>query len=179
VQDSLGREDSSAAQAEDAKFEDRRGFIIDPVVDAGVGATRRRKDDTAGELKIRGNSKIHSPAPLRDAGLEAIREIIHRRRQRNEDSGRPGKSSLAQPEDAKPGATWEPHRRRSWRSEPSGQPETSRPAKLRDARREETRASIAGKAGRSRTRGNPNPHRRRNWWNEDSGRPGNSLNRSR
>jgi len=67
VQDSLGREDSSAAQAEDAKFEDRRGFIIDPVVDAGTGETRRRKDDIAGEMKIRGNSKIHSPAPLRDA----------------------------------------------------------------------------------------------------------------
>jgi len=48
VQDSLGREDSSAAQAEDAKFEDRRGFIIDPVVNAGVGATRIRKDGNAG-----------------------------------------------------------------------------------------------------------------------------------
>jgi len=43
VQDSLGREDSSAAQAEDAKFEDRRGFIVDPVVDAGVGATEDAK----------------------------------------------------------------------------------------------------------------------------------------
>jgi len=59
VQDLVGREDSSAAQAEDAKFETSRGFIIDPVVDAGVGATRRRKDDTAGELKIRGNPEIH------------------------------------------------------------------------------------------------------------------------
>jgi hypothetical protein len=43
-----GHEDSSTAQVEDAKFEDRRGFIIDPVVNAGVGATRRRKDGTAG-----------------------------------------------------------------------------------------------------------------------------------
>jgi hypothetical protein len=34
-----GREDSSAAQAEDAKFEDRRGFIIDPAVNAGLKAT--------------------------------------------------------------------------------------------------------------------------------------------
>jgi hypothetical protein len=35
--DLIGREDSSAAQAEDAKFEDSRGFIIDPTVDATLG----------------------------------------------------------------------------------------------------------------------------------------------
>jgi hypothetical protein len=54
LQDSLGREDSSATQAEDAKFEDRRGFIIDPVADAEGGATRRRKDDTAEETEDSG-----------------------------------------------------------------------------------------------------------------------------
>jgi len=59
VQDLVGREDSSVAQAEDAKFGYSWGFIIDPVVDAGVGATRRRNDDTAGELKIWGNPEIH------------------------------------------------------------------------------------------------------------------------
>jgi len=32
-------EDSSAAQAEDAKFADSQGFIIDPTVDCGAGAT--------------------------------------------------------------------------------------------------------------------------------------------
>jgi len=59
VQDSLGREDSSSAHAWDAKFEDRRGFIIDPVVDAGFGVTRRRIGDTAEGPKIRGNPEIH------------------------------------------------------------------------------------------------------------------------
>lgn len=39
VQDLIGREDSSAAQAEDAKFETSRGFIIDPAVVAGLRAT--------------------------------------------------------------------------------------------------------------------------------------------
>jgi hypothetical protein len=39
VQDLIGREDSSAAQAEDAKFEYSRGFIIDPAVAAGLRAT--------------------------------------------------------------------------------------------------------------------------------------------
>jgi hypothetical protein len=62
VQDSLGREDSSAAQAEDAKFEDRREFIVDPVVDAGFGATRRFTFGTAEGCAIRGNSENLSSA---------------------------------------------------------------------------------------------------------------------
>jgi len=33
----VGLEDSSAAQAEDAKFEDSRGFIIDPTAEAEPG----------------------------------------------------------------------------------------------------------------------------------------------
>ena len=37
VQDLIGREDSSAAQAEDAKFEDSQGFIIDPTADGDPG----------------------------------------------------------------------------------------------------------------------------------------------
>lgn len=59
VHDSAGREDSSAAHAEDARFKDWRGFIIDPAVNAGFGSTRRRSDGNAGGLKVRGNSKLH------------------------------------------------------------------------------------------------------------------------
>jgi hypothetical protein len=59
VQDLIGREDSSAVSAEDAKFEDSRGFIIDPAVDAGFGATRRRIDGAAEGAEIRGNPEIH------------------------------------------------------------------------------------------------------------------------
>jgi len=35
--DLIGREDSSATQVEDAKFEDRQGFIIEPAVSAETG----------------------------------------------------------------------------------------------------------------------------------------------
>jgi len=35
--DLVGREDSSAAQVEDARFETRQGFIIEPAVDAEAG----------------------------------------------------------------------------------------------------------------------------------------------
>jgi len=58
VQDPMEREDSSAAQAEDAKFEDWQGFIIDPAVDAGFGETRRRTAAMP-EERIRSNPKIH------------------------------------------------------------------------------------------------------------------------
>jgi len=55
--DLTGREDSSAAQAEDAKFEDWQGFIIDPAVDAGLGETRRRTAAMP-EERFRSNPKI-------------------------------------------------------------------------------------------------------------------------
>jgi hypothetical protein len=66
VQDPIGHEDSSAATAEDAKFESSRGVIIDPAVDAGFGVTRRRVDGTAGGCEIRGTSKIHQSAPPKE-----------------------------------------------------------------------------------------------------------------
>ena len=44
---------------EDAKFEEKRGVIIGPAVDAGAGATRRRESGTVGGAKIRGDPEIH------------------------------------------------------------------------------------------------------------------------
>jgi len=53
--------------AEDAKFEESREVIIDPAVDAGFGATRRRRDGTAGGCGIQGNLGVPS------AGAEGAR----------------------------------------------------------------------------------------------------------
>jgi hypothetical protein len=60
----LEREDSSAAQVEDAKFGTSQGFIIDPTVDgrsggdSGKALTEPRKND-AGQLAkwIRSNAR--------------------------------------------------------------------------------------------------------------------------
>jgi hypothetical protein len=48
---------------EDAKFEEDREVIIDPAVDAGFGATRRRRCGKAGGCGNRGNSGNHQSAP--------------------------------------------------------------------------------------------------------------------
>jgi hypothetical protein len=62
--DLIGREDSSTAQAADAKFECSQGFIIDPAAKATTGkpvkacAVRRA-------ASIRGNPKISWPATPR------------------------------------------------------------------------------------------------------------------
>jgi len=56
--------------AEDAKFEENREVIINPAVDAGFGATRRRRDGKAGRCGNRGNSVNHQPAP-KERGIGA------------------------------------------------------------------------------------------------------------
>jgi len=65
--DLIAHEDSSAAQAEDAKFEYSQGFIIEPTVDAEAGqpgeaSTERR------QAEIRGDPEISKSAPPK--GLE-------------------------------------------------------------------------------------------------------------
>jgi hypothetical protein len=62
-------------RTEDAKFESSRGVIIDPAVDAGFGATRRRRSGTAGGCEIRGNSEIHPSAPPKERGFGATRKL--------------------------------------------------------------------------------------------------------
>ena len=60
--------------AEDAKFEENREVIINPAVDAGFGATRRRRDGKAGGCGNRGNSGNHQPVP-RERGFGETREL--------------------------------------------------------------------------------------------------------
>jgi hypothetical protein len=62
----LGTKIHPLALPEDAKFESSRGVIIDPAVDAGFGATRRRIDGTAGGCEIQGDLRIHRKALLRE-----------------------------------------------------------------------------------------------------------------
>lgn len=55
--DLIAHEDSSAAKAEDAKFEYSRGFIIEPTVDAEAGqpgeaSTERRQAEIRGDPEI-------------------------------------------------------------------------------------------------------------------------------
>jgi len=50
---------------EDAKFEDRRGFIIDPTVDADSGQPEEAKTDRR-EIEIRGNPEGRQSATLND-----------------------------------------------------------------------------------------------------------------
>ncbi|MGA8727234.1 MAG: hypothetical protein WB608_00680, partial [Terracidiphilus sp.] len=61
----VGREDSSAAQAEDAKFEDSRGFIIDPTANAESGrpeeAEAEPKGRDSGQLENRPVGNVERP----------------------------------------------------------------------------------------------------------------------
>jgi hypothetical protein len=127
VQDLIGREDSSAAQAEDAKFKTRQGFIIDPAAIAGsrgnpgdakavtpraarFGVTRRfapRQPEDAEAGATRWN---HREARLEERSGGATRSSSCRQRRRMRDAGQPGAPSLAQPEGAEAGAT----RRKHW-----------------------------------------------------------------
>jgi hypothetical protein len=54
------------ASPEDAKFESRWGVIIDPAVDAGFGATRRRMDGAARGCETQGDLRIRRKALLKE-----------------------------------------------------------------------------------------------------------------
>jgi hypothetical protein len=141
VQVPIGHEDSSAGSPEDAKFESSREIIIGPAVDAGVGATRRRMDGAAGGCEIRGNSEIHQPVSAEGARIWGNPETHRRYSRKMQESGQPDDSSSVLLEERRFGATWKFG---------SGMP--------KDARFEETRRSIAGSAGRCRSRGHSEPH---------------------
>jgi len=112
--------------------------MIDPAVDAGPGATWGRKGG-----KPEG------------AGTEATRGTISRR-QGSDDPGRPGRSNPRQSRKVwECGATRNHTGRRNWKRGAKGQPEAPAPEAPKDARREATRESVAGTAGRCRNRGNP------------------------
>jgi hypothetical protein len=128
--------------AEDAKFEENREVIINPAVDAGFGATRRRRDGRAGGCGNRGNSGNHQPAP-RERGFGETWKL----------------KPAAKPEGAGGEETRSHTGRRSWTSDADGQPEASAPAAPKDVKFEVTRGSVAGKAGRCRNRGNSGTHR--------------------
>lgn len=125
-----------------------------PAVDAGFGATRRRKYGNAERRETRGNPAIPQGSVAWGAKMRGDLQIHPR-----------------QPEDAASGAT---------RILIVGAAETEKPrGNLRrlasvtpgDANREETRGSIAGKAGRLGVRGNPGAHRRRCSRTEARGNP--------
>jgi len=96
-------EDSSAAQAEDAKFADSQGFIIDPTVDCGAGATwgsidGEPKDRDAGRLvnqsvgndggpEIQGDLKVRTTDGTRGAKSRGNSELHRWRYQRKEVRG--------------------------------------------------------------------------------------------
>jgi len=61
VQGPIEREDSSTGSAGGCKVRGQPGIIIDPAVDAGVGATRRRNCGAAGGRDLRGNSQTSQP----------------------------------------------------------------------------------------------------------------------
>jgi len=191
VQDLIGREDSSAAQAEDAKFETGQGFIIDPAAVAGprgnpgdakaatprearFGVTRRfaprqPEDAEAGVTRWK-----HREARLEERSGGATRSSSYRQRRRMRDAGQPETPSLAQPEGAEAGATWRKHREARLKERGRGATRRISPtAALKDGKRGATRGSIAGTAGMCGSWGNPAETRGGEaWQSKDSGRPG-------
>jgi len=173
--DLIEPEDSSAAQAEDAKFECTRDSSstqprrLEPGQPGKASAVRRA-------TSIRGNPKISRPATPKGLVFRATWKLAHRRAQGSEDSGQPGDSPLAKPEGAKPGATREAASR--CRKIPTaGQPaeriigDTERPgvgATRFQASRHRRRMRVSGQLEtpspakpEMRARGNPGAHQRR------------------
>jgi hypothetical protein len=65
---------------EDAKFEDSRGFIIDPTVDAESGQLEEASTDRR-RSEMRGDPEINPSAAAKGSGLEGERRSIIRRKQ--------------------------------------------------------------------------------------------------
>ena len=175
VQDPVGHEDSSAASAEDAKFEDCRGVIIDPAADAGFGATRRRKGGKAGGCEIRGNPEIHQPAP-KERSFGATRRFTIGTAGRCRIRGNPEPHQKAALEERGSGATWISAadaaegcesrgnsrlcRRQGRKMQDTGQPGTSSEGAIGGAGSGATRSLTAGSAKGCEIRGNSKIHRR-------------------
>jgi len=89
--DLIEREDSSAAQAEDAKFGVSQGFITEPAVQAETGKPAEAWT-VCRRAKKRGDSRIGQSAALTELRFEATWKLTSQRRQRNEEPGQPGSS---------------------------------------------------------------------------------------
>jgi hypothetical protein len=74
-----GREDSSAAQAEDAKFEYSRGFIIDPTVDAESGQLEEAEAVPPKGRNAGATWRIGQSATSRDPRFRATWKLVNRR----------------------------------------------------------------------------------------------------
>ena len=159
--DLIGHEDSSAAQAEDAKFEYSQGFIIDPTVDAEAGQLGKQRRTAEGQ-RCRGDPEI-----------ESIGNV-----ERTRDLGQPGKWSIDGARGAKSRGNPEIHR---WRCQRKEVRETRRLAagttgwceiqgNLGDHQPEpdDPKCGATRRADRRRYRGTG-----------DSGQPGESVNRHR
>lgn len=89
--DLIEHEDSSAAQAEDAKFGVSQGFITEPAVQAETGQPAKAGTVCRGAKK-RGDSQIGQSAALTELRFEATWKLTSQRHQGNEEPGQPGSS---------------------------------------------------------------------------------------
>lgn len=89
--DLIEHEDSSAAQAEDAKFGVSQGFITEPAVQAETGQPAEA-GTVCRRAKKRGDSQIGQSAALTELRFEATWKLASQRHQRNEEPGQPGSS---------------------------------------------------------------------------------------
>ena len=160
--DLIGREDSSAAQAEDAKFECSQGFIIDPAAKAKTGATQqgirgqpggresgKLENQSTGNAeghRLQGNLKFSPSASQGNRMCGATRRFGLGETGRGQTRGNSGGCQPV-PEDSQSGATRQTGRRRYRKTGPRGNPEPGQSAPPKDESDGATRNSIAGKAG--------------------------------
>lgn len=84
--DLIGREDSSAARTEDAKFETGQGFIVDPAAVAEAEETPGKQQRSRGEER-RGNLPIGTKATPKDPRFRETWKLVRRRGQKRRDAG--------------------------------------------------------------------------------------------
>ncbi len=145
------------------KVRESRGVIVGPAVDAGVGATRRRKYGTARGCESRGNSSIHPLAQSKERGFGVTRKLTvgtaGRCRMRGNSQTHHGASGGAKirgdPEIHSPDDSAGCAIRGNSMTHPLAQPQ--------ERGFEVTRKLTVGTAGRSRTRGNPRIHPKAVW----------------
>jgi len=118
--------------AEDAKFEESREVIINPAVDAGFGATRRRRDGKAGRCGNRGNSENHQPAPRAARIWGNLKTQTPRRSRKVNGAGQPATTPGGATGSAMPRGNPEQQRQAHRRTRNSGQLEDPSPAQPED-----------------------------------------------
>jgi hypothetical protein len=159
MQDSGQPEDAGTAKPEGARFRVTWMLHQPAPREREFGETRKLKLKAKPEGAARGATRSHTGRRCWRAKLRGNPRLKRRKRRRTRNSRQLEDPSPAKPEDAVAGATRGLIGRRNWKSEDSGRPGVSSPVALKDARFEATRKSIAGKAGRCRSRGNPGTHR--------------------